>query len=520
MDQNPFATPSNTTESSSASNNSTSRTLKSSAPGYIAQLLRGNGLKATLLGFVVMMLFIPLGMVEDLGRERKLRSLSVVEDIASSWGVESPVILTPFLAVPFRETITELVDERVLDQEATKDENAPRYKTVKKTVSRTVRSGWWQTVPDTLDASSDLRVEPRRRGIFTANTYSGNVKLSGRFSGNVSEATLRTENQSTVKIDWAGARVIWPMHSARMLRALPTISVAGKAASPLMQSGFGSTKMPAVAAASAAITEAGINTGIPFALEVDVAGVGAFGVLPVAGKADLSVSANWNSPSFFGDQLPETHSINPAGFTARWRDSVVRRGVDVVSIGGGVPDSVLGTSDEPRHVRVQTALAVRLFDSVDIYQRTERVFKYGFLFLLITFGSFFMLELRKGARLHMLQYTLIGLANVMFFLLVLAFSEHIGFEAAYVIASSAVIGMIGLYAKAALRTWGSSGAVATVLAVQFAVAYILLQEEDFSLVGGSLALFAALSVVMWLTRRMEFLGAKTDVSPQQLATSP
>jgi inner membrane protein len=147
---------------------------------------------------------------------------------------------------------------------------------------------------------------------------------------------------------------------------------------------------------------------------------------------------------------------------------------------------------------------------VDLYAQVNRSVKYGFLFIGFTFAAFLLFDVIGGVRVAMPEYLLVGIALILFFVMLLAFAEVIGFAPAYLLASAAVIGLLAAYSAAILRSWRRGGIVAGLLSGLYAVLYVLLSLEAFSLVIGSVLLFLALAGVMYVTRRLDWSGARAS----------
>jgi inner membrane protein len=160
---------------------------------------------------------------------------------------------------------------------------------------------------------------------------------------------------------------------------------------------------------------------------------------------------------------------------------------------------------------VQSAFGVGLFQPVDIYQRGERAVKYAVLFIALTFLTFFAWEQVTRNRLHPLQYLLVGLALSMFYLLLIALSEHLAFAAAYVIAATALVLLIGLYIAGALRSSRRGLVAGGAMSMVYGLLYMLVLSEDYSLLLGAIILFVALAAVMLATRRIDWYQAREQV---------
>ena len=173
---------------------------------------------------------------------------------------------------------------------------------------------------------------------------------------------------------------------------------------------------------------------------------------------------------------------------------------------------VLG--EVPAHALLGSAFGVELYTPADVYQQNERSGKYGILMIALVFVALFLFENIARVTLHPVQYLLIGLALALFYLLLLALSEHLGFAIAYLIAAVAAIALVAGYARAVLSSWRRAAAVALLQGAAYGVFFVLVRSEDVALLLGSLTLFAALALVMYLTRRMDWSAVASGRSPQ------
>jgi inner membrane protein len=216
--------------------------------------------------------------------------------------------------------------------------------------------------------------------------------------------------------------------------------------------------------------------------------------------------ADWPHPSFQGRFLPASHELGGRGFSANWR-------VSRFAQGSAAPSCAFPCS------RMAEAISVSFIEPAGLYQKLERASKYGFLFLGLTFAAFMLLELLRRLAIHPVQYTLVGLALAMFFLLVTALSEHVAFGAAYAVATAACVAIITVYVMRVLASAKLGLAFGAALVALYGMLYALLQAEDYSLLGGSLLLFALLAGVMLGTRQVDWyrLGASPAVPSAQEA---
>ena len=222
--------------------------------------------------------------------------------------------------------------------------------------------------------------------------------------------------------------------------------------------------------------------------------------LPVGETTNVIVKSNWSDPSFTGYYLPDNRKIQSDGFTAEWNINYLNR---------NYPQSWIGN----KHKIDFSAFGLELLLPVDQYQKTMRTVKYAILFISMTFLSFFMIELLGKKNIHPVQYMLIGFALLIFYSLLLSLSEHIDFTFAYLISGIAIIFIITSYTKSVLADNKQTGIIAGILIILYTYLYVVLQLQDYALLIGTIGLFAALTIVMYLTRNIDWfsvLHSKTD----------
>jgi len=222
-------------------------------------------------------------------------------------------------------------------------------------------------------------------------------------------------------------------------------------------------------------------------------GSGSLALAPQGGDTAWVVRSSWANPSFQGDLLPNRPSVSANGFTATWRVGNLALGRALVSTDADAPE--VGAVPQAR---------VDLVTPVDVYDQVNRSVKYGFLFIGFTFMAFLMFDLIGGARVSAVELGLVGAGLVLFFVMLLAFAEVTGFALAYVVAAGAIIGLLTAYSSAVLGSRRRAGFIAALLVALYGVLYVLLSLEAYSLLIGSLMLFAALAAVMYLTRGIDW----------------
>jgi inner membrane protein len=443
---------------------------------------------------VGLVLTIPLFSVWLLVYDRKTQSEEATASITAGWGGPQ-AIAGPVLVIPYRATATETVIEN--GQSVTRSREVRRELTL---------------APEAIELTSSVRPEVRKRSIYQAVVYGAQMTGKARFSF---PPDLARTGVDPGQMDMSRAELRFGLSDPRGLGANPQVKVDGK---PLrLQPGGGSSGGRGF---FAWLDASGLNArpiGVEFAF--DLRGNEALSLAPQAGDTRWTVRSSWPSPSFGGDFLPTSRSVAEKGFTAIYRIGNLALGRSLVSTGDAGAANVIERVAPPSRTNyattapaadtgpVQTA-QISLIQPVDPYSQVNRATKYGFLFIGFTFLALLMFDVIGGVRVSAVEYLLMGAALVLFFVLLLAFAEVIGFTLAYVVASAAIAGLNTAYSAAVLSSWGRAGFIGGLLVGLYAVLYILLSLEAFSLLIGSLLLFAALAGVMYATRRIDWGGRR------------
>ena len=99
---------------------------------------------------------------------------------------------------------------------------------------------------------------------------------------------------------------------------------------------------------------------------------------------------------------------------------------------------------------------------------------------------------------------LVGMALVVFYTLLLSLSEHLGFDMAYLVSSVATVLLIGLYVRSSTGRNKQGLITGSLLTVLYAFLYTTLQLQDFSLLFGSVGIFAVIAVIMYVSRKVNW----------------
>ncbi len=455
---------------------------------------RTPAMKLLIAILVAAALAIPIFMVWFLVYDRQSQSQQAQASITAGWGGPQ-AIAGPVLVIPYRASATETVIER--GQSVTRSRDVMRELTL---------------APETVALKTDIQSQHRKRSIYEAVIYDAKVEGQARFAMPPDLARFGVA-MADLRLDRAELR--FSLSDPRGLGANPKVTAQG---APLrLQPGGGSTGGRGFFAFIDAAPLAGGGT-IAVAYTYAVRGNGALSLAPQAGDTRWTVRSPWPHPSFVGDFLPQQRQVSDSGFTAAYRVGNLALGRALVTTADAGSQAAVPPPPPVRDSRVQTSMShgdigttqvaqISLIQPVDLYSRVDRSAKYGFLFIGFTFLALLMFDVIGGVRVSAVEYLLMGAALVLFYVRPLASAEVIGFTPAYVLASAAITGLNTAYAAAVLRSWRRAAFIGALLVGLYAVLYILLSLEAFSLLIGSLLLFAALAGVMYATRRIDW-GAK------------
>jgi inner membrane protein len=420
--------------------------------------------KVLFIGALTLLLLIPLGMIQGLIEERTQLYDTARVDIANAWG-QPQTIGGPVLVVPFEYT-------RWFDGE-------PK-----------IYADELYVLPEQLDVTGNVDAEERRRGIYRVPVYTTRLRVAGRFPA----ITLGSEYPD-VRILWEQAEIALPLTDARSVTE-PIVLASGNGTTTFEASGGRVTGFgPQLVAPYAALGLGALTTPQAFSFDLALGGTGTLHFLPLGDETRVAIASDWASPSFVGAFLPTDRTVDTNGFTAEWR---------VLDLGRGYPSS-WKRSDAPQAITA-SAFGAELINPVGIHEASTRAAKYAVLIIGLTFVAYFLFELFAALRLHPLQYLLIGIANCVFFLLLLALAEHIGFGPAYVASAVAATALITSYSGAVLKSLRRAAPIGGLLTALYGYLYVTLKAEDYALLFGALGVFVVLAAFMYLTRRIDWFA--------------
>ena len=340
-------------------------------------------------------------------------------------------------------------------------------------------------IPDSLSLDGDMQTEMRYRGIYGVPVYRTLLHLEAVFPAN-----WREPSSDARVVSSSSPLLLFQIRDLRGLVERPQVLV-NDVPLALMEA----EQLPkgvGTHAIAVALPDT-LQGAFTVKIRLNLNGTQSFGMLPLAKETRMALRSDWPHPSFEGLVLPVEREINSKGFTSQWRTNSLAAASAIHCARG---DAACGDADQ--------ALRVRLVQPVTGLLSSERALKYSFLIVGLTFAAFFLFEVLRRYPLHAMQYLLVGLSLAMFYMLLVALSEHIDFALAYACAALACCALIGVYLMAVMRSLKSGWLFAGSLLLVMVLIYGILMAEDYALLMGALLLFAALASVMLVTRKLDW----------------
>ncbi len=437
----------------------------------IKQWIRGSiSLRIITIAILILFLLIPVSMIESLIRERSNLRESVVSEVSNAWS-QNQTLTGPILSIPY------------IDHFETNEGNLIE------------RTGYAYFLPDFLTIAGEVSPEVRYRNIYEVVVYTTKLKVEGTFSRpDLSAFDIKSEN-----ILWEDAAITVGLTDLRGINEKVTMNLGnqnyifgpGTATNDVVEAGI-TTPIDLT-------SEISSNSSLTFNFAVSLNGSQSLYFTPLGQETNVTLHSTWADPSFDGAFLPDERMVSSNGFSASWK---------VLHLNRNYPQSWLG-----RQQNVTTSsFGVRLLVPVDAYQKSTRSAKYAIMFILLTFVTFFFVEVMNSKRIHPIQYIMIGFALSIFYVLLLSISEHLNFNIAFILSSAAITLMITLYSIALFKNKRLTLLTALLLLLMYGFIYTVLQLQDYALLIGSLGLFFVLASFMFLSRKIDWYAPPEETT--------
>ena len=461
--------------------------------------------------FLTMLMSWAVMYINSLISERQVRQESVKQQISRSYA-GAQTIIGPVLAVPYAEEYeVKVTDNKIEKIEKRKDEYVS------------------YVLPDNIELSGGFTNEYKKLGIFKALMYQlgGNIKGSFKLPADF-EVKPRHEGG---RITFSPAYISLGISDTRGINGKPELKLNGETYQ--FEQG---TNLAALG--NGIHTELGklnvIDTrNLAFEFKLNLRGMEDFNFTPIADSNKIALNSSWQHPHFNGSFLPDaaTQKITPAGFQATWEVSSLSSSnhtvlINILQQGSASVANPSTASEGSRSTSYPAAapavynnnslesLSIGFVEPINVYSQSDRATKYGLLFIGLTFAGFFIFEIIKRLRIHPAQYTLVGLAMALFYLLLISLSEHISFAISYLIASLSCVSLLGYYLTYVLQSKGHGFMFAGLLTALYGALYGILASEDNALLMGSLLVFGLLALTMVITRKVDWYQISAKETPQ------
>lgn len=439
---------------------------------------RSMGIKLLVVSFLALVMAIPAIFVMNIVDERTSRAKDVVDEISNHMGGHQ-TFLGPVLAIPY--TVPSPY------------KNGP------------VANGVYVVFPVQGDAEVKVHTEQRRRSLFKVPVYQADLQFDAAFD----LAGVPAAAPSDARLDWARAQLLVGVSNAHGALADGTVRINGKTQIFVPADSISDTNDQQ----RLALTYLGVgakeiaqpNATFRASAALRFSGAQRLAILAYGKTSHVTVDGGWPSPGFDGAFLPIKRTVSPQGFSGEWLVPFIARGVRAE-----------GTNVAVSNVD-SAALGVSLIEMADPYQSVNRSLKYVPLFVGLVFLSYFIFEVTARKRVHPAQYMLVGLAQLIFYLLLLSLAEHVGFDWGFLVAGTATVVLLSANAKWIFASFAQGLRALAVFSLLYTFIYLLLRLEDNALLVGAVASFLAVAAVMYFTRNIDWYSSITSPSPQELA---
>ncbi|MES2829572.1 MAG: cell envelope integrity protein CreD [Bacteroidota bacterium] len=434
---------------------------------FITQLSESIGVKLFLIGVLTLILLLPSSWVQSLITERETRSEEVVNEVAAKWS-GNQLIESPVLQLPIKSFVKSIDTAGKVS-----------YRDVISTV---------YVLPEDLFIKGNVSPEILHRGIFDAVVYTSRINVSGKFS----MLEIKKSGINPDLIQWDKVKLIAGLTDFKGLKNTPKIRVGDSLFTP--EPDFAQENLFENSLAVQINLSQSKSTAVSFNYDLDLRGSGELNFLHLGKNTTVDLGGNWNNPSFSGNFLPDQRNITTSKFSSSWKMSNFNRPFPQQWQGN---PQIMG-----RENMEKATFGVKFLLPIDQYQKTMRSAKYSILIILLSFVSLFFIELMQKKPVNLLQYVLIGAAMIIYYALLLSFSEQVGFDLAYLIASMATITLVSIFVGSFLKSRKPALAFSAILGIFYSFIYVIIQLQDLALLFGSIGLFITIACLMYFSVRI------------------
>ena len=439
----------------------------------ILSFLHSNTARMIMVGMLTLILLIPLEFVKDLIRERSMRQNEVVAETGEKWG-KHVYFYGPIVKVPYK-VFTESI--------------SVNEKTKVATTLRTSVTEFAYLFPEILTNKTTVATKLLNRSNYESVVFTAKMNFEGKYIA----FDFSSKNILATDIEWNKATILIRTTNLKSIKDEVKIKLGTKSYTfePVY-----STENDSVEALETTFLDPSTflnNAAVDFNFDITYNGSRQIKIVPIGKTTETRMTSNWPSPSFTGNFLPgdATKKISKDGFEADWKVLHINRAFSQQSFG------VLPALS-------QYTFGVDFVIPANQYLQNQRATKYGFLVIGLTFLIFFLIQSISKIRIHIFQYTMIGLALILFYTLLISITEHSSFLKAYLIAGTSVIVLITLYSISILKSRKFPTLIGLSLGALYGFIYVIIQLENYALLFGSIGLFLILAAVMYFSRKIDW----------------
>ena len=428
-------------------------------------------LKLCTIVFITLVFLIPTSMIRSLITEREATQNEAIKEVSSKWA-EQQTISGPFVSIPYYRYVKEV---------SSKD-SAEKIVQVK---------DYLHILPSQLNISGNINPEKRYRGIYEIVVYNSKLEISGTFN----KFDLAALDIQPKDIFFDKAEFVVGIDDLRGIEEQINLSWNNQSIS--FNPGVSSDD----------VVKSGINAVVKmdpkdsstyqFKLSLNLKGSQLLYFTPVGKVTDINLSSDWPNPSFNGAFLPDKREISEKGFKANW---------NILHLNRNFPQVWTGS----QHTISKSSFGIDLILPVDNYQKSYRSIRYAILFIGFTFLVFFFIEVLNKVFIHPVQYILVGVALIVFYTLLLSFSEHMKYNLAFIISALSTLLLIAGYVKAILKSSQLSLLISGILTVLYTFIFVIIQLQDYALLIGSIGIFIILGLVMYFSRKIDWYNLSLE----------
>ena len=433
--------------------------------------------KIAIIAFISVLFFIPFEMIMGKIYERASYLSQAQQSVGNSW-TGRQTVMTALLVIPY-EVTSEIILEGSAYKERTTRLHTERY--------------YKYIIPETMSVQAKIDNTIRQKGIYNIPVYTSEITIKGAISRQQIAQAIKEIEQVEVGKRVDQAYLTTTVLDPRGINSIPTLqwdneSIAFQPGSKFVKNNNG---LHAVIEKLSDFNNELINFDFTLALR----GMKTLSFIPIGKQSSVNALSSWPHPEFIGAFLPVKRSINDQGYQASWA---------ITSFASNIVEKVKQCENGNCEGLFKSEFGIRHIEAVDVYLQSERSVKYGMLFIGLIFISFFIFEIIMKLPIHPIQYTLVGFAIAIFYLLLISLSEQISFLASYVIAATCCIALLLGYLRVVLAGFKHALFFSGILTILYGSLYIIVSAEDLALVMGALLTFISLAIVMYSTRNIDW----------------